>query len=67
MEKKIDCRKKENKNSWKCRANRFCNKRENNFSSVGKGIVSLALPTTGLVITVYETGKSLIKLGVCKR
>jgi len=67
MVKKIDCRKKENRSSLKCKINRFCNKRENNLASTGKGMISLALPATGVAITAYETGKSLVKLGVCKR
>ncbi|OGJ21467.1 hypothetical protein A3K73_00675 [Candidatus Pacearchaeota archaeon RBG_13_36_9] len=65
MKNKIDCRRKENKNSFKCKLNKFCRKRESNFSSAGKGIISLALPTAGIAITAYETGKSLVKLGVC--
>ena len=65
MKNKIDCRKKENKGLWKCKVNKFCKKRESNFASAGKGIISLASPTTGIAIVTYETGKSLIKLGVC--
>jgi len=67
MKNKIDCRKKENKDVWICKRKRFCNKKENNFTSAGKGIVSLVLPATGIAITAYETGKSLVKLGVCKK
>jgi hypothetical protein len=67
MRNKIDCRMKKNKNNWVCRKKRFCNQKENNFISAGKGLISLASPTTGVVLTAYDTGKSIIKLGICKR
>jgi len=67
MKSKLDCRKKENKNSWSCRRKKFCNKKENDIVSAGKGIVSLALPAAGVAITAYGVGKSLIKSGVCRR
>ncbi len=63
----MDCRKKENKPKTTCKIKRFCNPKENHFATAGKGIVALTNPTTGLAITAYEMGKSLIKLGACKK
>ncbi|MEJ2267531.1 MAG: hypothetical protein P8X70_00445 [Nanoarchaeota archaeon] len=59
--------KKENKSKGICKKKRFCNIKENNLASTGKGIVSLVFPTAGIGITAYETGKSLIKFGICKK
>ena len=50
-----------------CRIKKFCNKRENPVSSIGKSMFAMVNPTAGVAITVYETGKSLIKIGVCNK
>ena len=67
MKKMFDCRKKENKSKTQCRIKRFCNRRENPITSLSKGLFALTNPTAGLAIGAYETGKSIIKVGVCKR
>lgn len=67
MKSEIDCRKKENEKLLKCKTNKFCNKEESNLYSAGKGIISLTLPTAGVAIATYHIGKSLIKLGICKK
>ena len=67
MKTQFDCRKEENKPKMQCKVKRFCNTRENNFISAGKGLFALANPTAGVAIGAYETSKAIIKAGVCKR
>ena len=67
MKTNFDCRKRENKTRSYCKIKKFCNKRENPISSIGKSMFAMVNPTAGVAITAYETGKSLIKLGVCKK
>lgn len=66
MQINVDCRKKENKPKMQCKVKRFCNTRENNFISAGKGLFALTNPTAGVAIGMYETGKAIIKAGVCE-
>lgn len=67
MKKQIDCRKEKNKAIMQCRVKRFCNHKENNLLSAGKGIFALSNPNIGAVIGVYEIGKSIVKAGVCRK
>jgi len=67
MKIKLDCRKKENKSKSYCKVKKFCNRKENPISNISKSMFALTSPTAGAVITAYETGKSIVKLGVCKK
>jgi len=67
MKTNIDCRKRENTSKPYCRIKKFCNKKENPVSSISKSMFAMINPTAGVAITAYETGKSLVKLGVCKK
>ncbi len=67
MKTNFDCRRRENKIRSHCKLKKFCNKKENLVSNMSKSIFAMVNPTAGLAITAYETGKSLIKLGVCKK
>ncbi len=67
MKTKFDCRKRDNKSKTQCKIKRFCNQKESPLVGVSKGIFALANPTAGLAIGVYETGKSIMRVGVCKK
>ena len=65
----MDCKKKENKNSFCCNLkkihNKVCKNKETDFSKITKGIFSLTSLDAGITITTYELAKVGYKKAFC--
>lgn len=59
MKSKINCNEKKNRNIWACKIKKICDRKENDFISAGKGVLSIAFPASGIAITATNAIKSL--------
>ncbi len=69
MKNKLDCRRKENRNSLKCGVkkihNNVCKSRSSEGGTITKGIISLASPQIALAVVATDIGKFVYKKSFC--